>query len=211
MGKITAGVTHEMKNVLAIIKESAGLMEDLMALHKGPPPPYQQKFFGVIVRIKQQVERGVDLAGKLNTFAHSPDDVAAEIDLSAVVEQVASLSERFARLKGVALKVAPPSQPAMLITDPLKIRMLLFNGIDLLLSTVQSGTTIVLRSDRDSDADVSVTFASEEPVQKERNSPTDLNGSPQWRDFIEQASELTATVIAKPAPAWFAVQFRKRS
>ena len=27
-GKITAGITHEMKNVLAIIKESSGLVED---------------------------------------------------------------------------------------------------------------------------------------------------------------------------------------
>ena len=31
-GKITAGITHEMKNVLAIIKKSAGLMEDIMSL-----------------------------------------------------------------------------------------------------------------------------------------------------------------------------------
>jgi hypothetical protein len=32
MGRITAGVTHEMKNVLAIIKESAGLMEDFLKI-----------------------------------------------------------------------------------------------------------------------------------------------------------------------------------
>ncbi len=34
MGKITAAITHEMKNVLAIIKESAGLMEDLLSVAK---------------------------------------------------------------------------------------------------------------------------------------------------------------------------------
>ena len=27
-GRMTAGITHEMKNVLAIIKESSGLMQD---------------------------------------------------------------------------------------------------------------------------------------------------------------------------------------
>jgi len=43
MGRITASATHDMKNVLAIIKESAGLMEDLIALHKDLPAPLQEK------------------------------------------------------------------------------------------------------------------------------------------------------------------------
>lgn len=30
MGRITAGITHEMRNVLAVIRESAGLIQDLM-------------------------------------------------------------------------------------------------------------------------------------------------------------------------------------
>jgi len=36
-GRITAGVTHELKNVLAIVNESSGLMQDLLALSKEAP------------------------------------------------------------------------------------------------------------------------------------------------------------------------------
>ena len=38
IGKITASATHEIRNVLAIVKESAGLIDDLMqaAVTRGP-------------------------------------------------------------------------------------------------------------------------------------------------------------------------------
>lgn len=41
-GKITAGITHEMKNVLAIIKESSGLMEDLILLRPEDDFPHKE-------------------------------------------------------------------------------------------------------------------------------------------------------------------------
>ncbi|MCP3901564.1 MAG: sensor histidine kinase, partial [Desulfobacteraceae bacterium] len=33
-GKITASITHEIQNVLAIIKENAGLMEDFLLINQ---------------------------------------------------------------------------------------------------------------------------------------------------------------------------------
>ena len=44
LGRITAAFTHEMKNVLAIIKESAGLMEDLLALSQEAAFPHRDRF-----------------------------------------------------------------------------------------------------------------------------------------------------------------------
>jgi len=81
MGRITAGVTHEMKNVLAIIKESAGLMEDLLALSKDASFPHREKFSSVLSKIRNQVARGVDISTRLNAFAHSPDRRPADVDL----------------------------------------------------------------------------------------------------------------------------------
>ncbi len=72
MGRVTAGVTHELKNVLAIIKESAGLIEDILALNKDLAGPHQEKVVRVLSNIRQQVDRGVDLSSRLNAFAHSP-------------------------------------------------------------------------------------------------------------------------------------------
>ena len=43
-GKITAGITHEIKNVLAIIQESSGLMEDILAVTEDDTFSNKDKF-----------------------------------------------------------------------------------------------------------------------------------------------------------------------
>ena len=108
LGRITAAFTHEMKNVLAIIKESAGLMEDLLALSQEATFPQRDRFVRCLTTIAAQTKRGVELSGRLNRFAHSPDQDIATVDLNDILEQVVFLSGRFARLKGVTLRPASP-------------------------------------------------------------------------------------------------------
>jgi len=64
-GKITAGVTHEMKNVLAIIKEISGLMEDILAVTGEDAFPNKAKFQNALSRILDQVRRGVNITNPI--------------------------------------------------------------------------------------------------------------------------------------------------
>ena len=84
-GRITAAFTHEMKNVLAIIKESAGLMEDLLALSQNAAFPHQERFVRSLATIEAQAKRGIELSNRLNRFAHSPDEAFATVDLNEML------------------------------------------------------------------------------------------------------------------------------
>jgi len=148
-GKITAGITHEMKNVLAIIKESSGLMEDIMSLSPEALISYQEKFKNSLSKIKDQINRGVELTDRLNKFAHSSDETIAKIDLNEIVEQLIKLSQRFARLKNVVLKTDPrqrSDQPVIIETFPVQLQMALFACIDSCLNVIPSGSEIFIRS-----------------------------------------------------------------
>jgi signal transduction histidine kinase len=147
MGKITAGVTHEIKNVLAIIKESAGLMEDLISFAKENAPPPREKLLSTLTRIAQQVARGVDLSSSLNAFAHSADEKTAGIDLNQALGQTALLCQRFARLKGITLKVVPHDGAIPIVTDPLAFEMLVFRCVDLLMSMSEKGAVISITAE----------------------------------------------------------------
>jgi len=136
MGRITAGVTHEIKNVLAIIKESAGLIEDLTALWKKDPPPKTDKIIKTLTKITDQVNRGVELSTGLNEFAHTPDQSVAVIALNTAVERVVSLSQRFARLNRVQLEALRRDGERTISTDPLSFLMLMFKAIELLMNVV---------------------------------------------------------------------------
>jgi signal transduction histidine kinase len=209
MGRMTAGVTHELKNVLAIIKESAGLIEDILSINKGLAGPHEDKVMRVLSNIKQQVNRGVDLSSRLNAFAHSPDDISAGVDLNTVVDHVVCLCQRFARLKAVVLVAKPQPQTVTLVTDPLKIQMVLVEAIDLLLKVVPSGSTLCLEPSDRGNATVAVSFSPNGAEHKGvAQQPPDPAASADWPSLMESAADLNGTLEPGPSPAWCTITFR---
>jgi len=82
-----------------------------------------------MVRIKDQIERGVGLTDRLNKFAHSTDETLSKIDLQDAIEQLVTLAQRFARLKHVVLKTMTPDHegpPVTLVTRHVQLQMALF-------------------------------------------------------------------------------------
>lgn len=203
MGRITAGVTHEMKNVLAIIKESAGLMEDILALTKDRPASENERFTRVITNINQQVERGVDLATRLNAFAHSPDARTADVDLNILLDQVASLSQRFARLKRVDLSAIPQPEPVTLLNDPLRLHMLFVDCIDRILQVAPAESTIHMAPVKVGRGRVEVRFSPEGG----RQTATQPVGSDALEGLRPSAEAVKGTVEPGEPPVWFTIVF----
>jgi len=149
-GRITAGVTHELKNVLAIVNESSGLMQDLMTLSK-EAPAYHDRFLKALTSIKGQVQRGQNLIARLNQFAHAPDIAVRSIDLFETAGLVVALSQRFAALKKVTLKVVPPppsEQRAQATLNLVQFQMALFTAIECWLSLAAPGNELNLHISR---------------------------------------------------------------
>lgn len=140
-GRITAGATHEMKNVLAIINEASGLMQDLLALAK-ETPSYHDRFQKALASIKGQVQRGQNLTANLNRFAHMPDTTIRTVDLFEQAGLLAALSQRFAALKNVTLKIVPPEQPVTATLNLVHFQMALFAAIECWLSLAAVGNEL---------------------------------------------------------------------
>lgn len=143
-GKITAGITHEIKNVLAIIQESSGLMEDIIDVTENGTFPHKEKFIKSLNRIRRQIQRGIDITSSLNRFAHSPDHCPVSLDLNETTEQMVLLASRFARLKNVVLESSPSDPPLIIKSDPVSLEMALFESIEILLNVIGSTGTITL-------------------------------------------------------------------
>lgn len=110
MGEVTASITHEVQNVLAIIQQSAGLMGDFLDLSRKESLKslgfrkgfqYHDKFATLIAAIGEQVERGSHLIGGLNRLAHVPDSQADTTDVGRSVLLLFSLIGRIARKRRV--------------------------------------------------------------------------------------------------------------
>ncbi|MCF8145309.1 MAG: hypothetical protein K9N21_15440 [Deltaproteobacteria bacterium] len=145
MGRITAGLSHEINNVLAIIKESAGLMDDIIRLCPENVVPHQDRLVKAVDNIRKQVDRGVDIVTGLNRFAHSMDESRARIDLNELTARMVFLMQRFGRKRRIRLSAVPHPEPVMIETDPFCLEMLLAAGVDFCLDRAEEGSSLVLQ------------------------------------------------------------------
>ena len=199
-GRITAGITHEIKNVLAIIQESSGLMEDILDGTENDVLPNKDKFIKSLERIRRQIQRGIDITSGLNWFAHSPDHSPANLDLNELAGQMVLLASRFARLKNVSLESSPSDPPLMIDTDPVLLEMAVFESIEILLKGIDSGGKIMLSPRKIKNRYV-LGVSYEHTVVYNEDFPAKISSTKQWASLQETMNSLKGTAkMFGPAP-----------
>ncbi|WP_457575007.1 histidine kinase [Desulfolithobacter sp.] len=143
-GKITASLTHEMKNALAIVNVNSGLLEDYMLMAENGMEVDPKRLQGLAVRIARQVERTDDLVSRLNAFAHSVDHPSQEVDLAQLLELAMFLSRRIMAGYGVEVEVVETATVCV-TTSPFLLLNLICNCLFAWGSVARPGTTIRLR------------------------------------------------------------------
>lgn len=144
MARITAGMTHELRNVLAVIGESAGLMEDVLAMTGTDPSQSRERFGRITSQILQHVERGIRLTAGLNYFAHTPEKRAAMLDVNKLLEQFVVVTTWFGREKKVSIAARQNNGFPIVESDALKVQMLIFRTLEAVVSLAPAVRSIEL-------------------------------------------------------------------
>ena len=127
-GKVNASISHELKNILAIISEAAGLLNDLTELAtKG------QKFELEMMKtcsqdIVEEIQRGFATIKQMNAFSHSMDDPLKRVNLTADLGLMINL----AGFLSFASKVHfdPPQEAApIVLTCPWRLQNLIYQSL----------------------------------------------------------------------------------
>jgi len=92
-GKVNASISHELKNILAIISETAGFLNDLTDLAKQGKDLKLSLLEGCSESIAEDIQRGFKTIKQMNKFAHSIDVPIKEINLFDTLELTVNLSE----------------------------------------------------------------------------------------------------------------------
>jgi signal transduction histidine kinase len=115
-GSISASISHELKNALAVINENAGLLEDLSLMAEKGLPLDPARLKKLADSIGKQIQRADGIIQNMNRFAHSIDEAVTCIDLTDTLALTIALSSRQAAMKGVSLNVIPPQSPVCITT-----------------------------------------------------------------------------------------------
>ena len=135
MSGILASVTHEMQNVMAIIKESGALADDILKINGPPRMKHGDKLETAFTNIQEQVQRGRDLMLMLNGFAHAAADYPESGDLARFARHVCTLAQRTARLKECSLT-----------SDLESVSLLVRGNALLLMQSIHAGLAAVLEN-----------------------------------------------------------------
>ena len=151
-GKMSASISHEIKNVLAIINENAGLLEDFTLLAKKGHPFEPERLNPVTERVTKQVQRADGIIKKLNTFAHSIDQTGTKIDLNETLELLVALSERFVAMRGVNLVQTLHASPIMITIRPFFLQNLVWLCLNFAMNVVGSEKRLLLVTEETKDS-----------------------------------------------------------
>jgi C4-dicarboxylate-specific signal transduction histidine kinase len=147
-GRMSASVTHEIKNVLAIINENAGLLEDIVLMAEKGQEVSPERLQRLARTVDAQVKRADTIVKMMNHFSHSIDQFFEPVDLTQVATDVCTLFDRLLQMRGVTLETFAPPAPVVVTSSRFYLQNLLWSCLDWATSAGSDKRTISIAPEK---------------------------------------------------------------
>ncbi|MDY6831235.1 MAG: histidine kinase [Thermodesulfobacteriota bacterium] len=142
--KVSASISHELKNALAVINESAGFLEDVVLMVQKGIPLDSGRLSTLAGTVLKQVQRSNTIIKNMNRLAHSLDEKQAVVDLGSLLELMLHVSERNAVSRGVKITGTFPEVPVSITTHPFFLETLVWLLLELSMETCGDARTVTV-------------------------------------------------------------------
>lgn len=146
IGKTLSVFTHEVKNHLAILKESVGLIGDLAGMGKISSKEEISESLKIIQSIENQIGKTSWFCTHLNRFGHRMDRPLSTFDVNEAIEELTELLSRLANQKRISLRKSFDTDMPSIYSNPAQLQLLVFCLIEKNLQRIDQGGTIILKT-----------------------------------------------------------------
>ena len=140
IGRLAAGVAHEINNPMAIVNEKAGLMKDLIELN--PEFPQKEKFLSLVQAITQSVDRCRTITHRLLGFARRMDVEIEVLDVNEVLRETLGFLEKDALHRNISLMMQLAVDLPRLASDRGQLQQVFLNILNNAFAAVNDGGLI---------------------------------------------------------------------
>lgn len=147
-GTMLPSLSHEAKNVLAVINENAGLMDDYILMAQKGKSLNLERLGSLSAIIKKQVVRLNGLITDVRQAATSVDIDTQDICLVHHARQVSELLSKKAATRSVQIELSAGEEPILIHTRPVLLLHILWTCLDYAMRASREGSRIGLHLEK---------------------------------------------------------------
>lgn len=150
LGTMATGVAHEINNPLAIVQESAGWLQQILATPELSGIPRRSDFEKALDRINKAVHRARRITQQLlqvvkTQISEAPDpSTFIEVDLKKLAEDCITLVEAEASLKEIKISLETEQPNSIVWTEPYQLMQVLLNLLNNSIQATDAGGRITI-------------------------------------------------------------------
>jgi len=156
IGRLAAGVSHEINNPLAIINENAGMLNDVLSVNNDFP--MRDKVTKSVISILRNVDRCSRITHRLLGFAKRMETKIETLDLRELIKEVLGFLEKEALHRNIKINTNFPQNLPGIKSDRGQLQQVFLNILNNALDATSEGgkidIEIELRSDEKIDVNI---------------------------------------------------------
>ncbi len=146
LGKMAAGVAHEINNPLQIIGDQAGWMKDLLDEEELKDSPNYKEFQECIRKIHRHLDRCRSITHRLLRFGRRMEPTHEMVDVNEVITETITFLESEARFREIEIVKEYGSDVPRITTDQAQLQQVFLNVIDNAIDAIGKSGHIWIRT-----------------------------------------------------------------
>lgn len=146
LGKMAAGIAHEINNPLAVIGEKAGWIKDLLSEEDITGNPNYQEFEDAVRKIEYHVDRAKKVTHRLLGFARRMEPRQEKVNINKTLNETVDFLENESRFRNIDIQIDPQPDLPETTSDSSQLQQVFLNIINNAIDAISKNGEIRIKT-----------------------------------------------------------------
>lgn len=146
LGKMAAGIAHEINNPLAVIGEKAGWIKDLLKMEDVAQSENFKELSDAVGKIEAHVVRAKTVTHRLLGFARRMEPVMEQNNINTILDESIEFLKNEARYRNIEIQANYAPELPLTTTDPAQLQQVFLNILNNAIDAIGKNGEIIINT-----------------------------------------------------------------